>query len=104
MRLTLLVSLSGLASVCTAQVRYEVTNLTDLYGLAASADITDMNSAGTIVGGQQGFGFAIAGGKYSVLERPKGAVDYFALAVNDNGVILGPGSFAGGPDRSIIWV
>jgi hypothetical protein len=47
----------------------------------------------------------IRGGKLTVLERPKGAMDYYALAVNDTGVVLGTARFsAPEPQRSVIWV
>jgi hypothetical protein len=85
--------------------RYEVTNLTKQYALAASADLIDMNDSGAIVGAQDGYGFVIQNGKLTQLERPKGSQDYYAFAINGGGVILGTARYGfGQPQKSVIWV
>jgi uncharacterized membrane protein len=99
------VSVLAVAAGGAAQgVRYEVTDLTKQYGLTQGQAVIDINSQGVMIGGGDGYAFTIEDGKYSVLERPQGAVDYFTLAINEQGVILGSASFAGGPDRSVVWV
>lgn len=104
MRLLLSMTVFGLASVAAAQgVRYEVTDLTKQYGLTQGQAVIDINNQGVMIGGGDGYAFTIRDGKYSVLERPKGAGQYYAIAVNSNGVILGSASI-GGLQRSVLWI
>ncbi|MEO7454137.1 MAG: hypothetical protein ABIV13_05175 [Fimbriimonadales bacterium] len=92
----------------TAQgYRYEVIDLTAKYGLNPIASFVDINNHGTMVGEDgEGRGIVIENGVLSVLERPKGALEYYAFAINDNGVILGQGRFGTGstPQKSILWI
>jgi uncharacterized membrane protein len=103
--LSLLVIIIASATLSAQGVRFEVIDLTAQYGLSPSAGLVDINASGTMVGGDQGQAIMIENGKLSVLERPKGAIDYFASAINDDGVILGRARFsAPEPQKSVIWV
>jgi hypothetical protein len=95
----------GYCAACSQGIRFEVIDLTAQYGLSPSAGLVDINASGTMVGGDEGQAIMIENNKVSVLERPKGAIDYFASAINDNGVVLGRARFSvPEPQRSVIWV